>query len=196
VKNIEGLSLKHKRIIKSETTNSSGTILSNKHSTMKQAIIDLNNQRVKLEQDYQERTIALHKLSLKKNDEPNDRERMMIQRSAMKLMEDYNKKNNISSFDKQNKIVNKDNDSTDHEMDKKKASKKKSSQGKKKSKIAEILEDNDEISVAFTNFTNETEYTIPQDKPIVHVKEKVNMIISVLKKNERNDDGTYSVKNR
>lgn len=123
--------------------------------TMNSVLKDLNETKLNYER---QNALLIQQLSNKKKD--NNDEKDALQRSAFKMLEEYNKKQNATSNLKRKNNIEEDgvietsNNKVNDPIVKK----------KKKSKIDQLLEeDEDDASVAYSNFTNETEYSQRHD---------------------------------
>jgi hypothetical protein len=134
-----------------------GTTLGDKTKTMNVVIKDLNETKLKYER---ENALLIQQLSNKKNKDNDDKD--ALARSAFKLLEEFNRKQNSTpNLKRKNNseddevIETSNNNKVNKDIDKKK---------KKKSKTNKLLEEDEEdASVAYSNFTNETEYSEKQD---------------------------------
>ena len=124
---------------------------------MNVVIKDLRETKIKMERD---NDLLLHQLGIK--NKGNEDDKNALKRTAFKMLAEFNRQQN-SSKNLKRKNDNEDDEVIDNEDDEVIETKKKC-QIKKKSKIDKLLEEDvDDISVTYSNFTNETEYSQPQD---------------------------------
>jgi hypothetical protein len=133
-----------------------GTTLGDKTKTMNVVIKDLNETKIEYER---KNAILQQQLRLSKKD--NNDDKVALQRSALKMLNEFNRKENISTNLKRKNNIE---DDEDNESSTNKVNADFNQKKKKKSKINEILEeDDDDASVAYSNFTNESEYSKRED---------------------------------
>ena len=137
-----------------------GTTLGDKSKTMNVVIKDLHETKIKMQR---ENALLLHQLGIKNKD--NDDDKNALKQTAFKMLAEYNRKQNSSTNLKRKNDNENDEviETSINDLDQDIVPKKKN-QLRKKSKIDKLLEEDvDDASVAYSNLTNETEYSQPQD---------------------------------
>ena len=151
---------KFKKVVKN-SNKGTGTTLGTKTKTMNVVIKDLNETKIKYER---ENALLIQQLSNKNKDDNGDKD--ALARSAFKMLEKFNRKQNTTPNLKRKNNIEDDEviEPSNNKVNQDIVKKKNKCQLKKKSKIDELLEqDEEDASVAYSNFTNETEYSQKQD---------------------------------